>query len=63
MKVVIKTVLAEARLRAADPRPEPITRRLITMVPKHGTRVVMEARLAPAAPTAGVGEATATTAA
>jgi cytochrome P450 len=48
MKVVIKTVLAEARLRPADPAPEPIARRMITMVPKHGTRVVLEERLTPA---------------
>ena len=45
MKVVLKTVLAEARLRAADPDPEPMARRMITMVPKHGTRVVLEERL------------------
>ncbi|HEV3234159.1 MAG TPA: cytochrome P450 [Candidatus Dormibacteraeota bacterium] len=50
MKVVLKTVLAEARLSAADPRPEPIARRMVTMVPKHGTRVVLEERLIPAAP-------------
>ena len=47
MKVVLKTVLAEARLRAADPLPEVIARRMITMVPKHGTRVVLERRLPP----------------
>ena len=45
MKVVLKTVLAEARLSAADPNPEPMARRMITMVPKHGTRVVLEERL------------------
>ncbi|MFY9614239.1 MAG: cytochrome P450 [Candidatus Dormiibacterota bacterium] len=50
MKVVLKTVLAEARLSAADRQPEPIARRMVTMVPKHGTRVVLEERLIPAAP-------------
>ncbi|MDP9326464.1 MAG: cytochrome P450, partial [Candidatus Dormibacteraeota bacterium] len=50
MKVVLKTVLAEARLSAADPRPEPIARRMVTMVPKHGTRVILEERLAPVTP-------------
>ena len=42
MKVVLKTVLAEARLRAADPDPERIARRVVTLVPKRGTRVVLE---------------------
>jgi cytochrome P450 len=60
MKVVLKTVLAEARLRAADPEPEATARRMITMVPKHGTRVVLEERLESPAP---VPRAEATTAA
>ncbi|MEA2647311.1 MAG: hypothetical protein QOE92_2394, partial [Chloroflexota bacterium] len=35
-------VLAEARLRPADPDPEPVARRVVTLVPRHGTRVVLE---------------------
>jgi cytochrome P450 len=52
MKVVLKTVLGEARLRAADPEPEPVARRMVTLVPKHGTMVVLEERLTPPAPRA-----------
>ena len=52
MKVVLKTVLGEARLRAADAHEEPVARRMVTLVPKHGTRVVYEGRRQPAAPVA-----------
>jgi cytochrome P450 len=44
LKVVLKTVLSEARLRAADPETEPVARRMITLVPKHGTRVILDER-------------------
>jgi cytochrome P450 len=51
LKVVLKTVLSEARLRAADPQTEPVARRMITLVPKHGTRVILDGRKStPAAP-------------
>jgi cytochrome P450 len=43
MKVVLGTILASARLRAADPRPESITRRSITFAPSSGGRIVAEA--------------------
>ncbi|HVS29276.1 MAG TPA: cytochrome P450 [Solirubrobacteraceae bacterium] len=40
MGVVVRRVLERARLAAADPRPERVYQRGITLVPKHGARVV-----------------------
>jgi cytochrome P450 len=44
MKVVLREVVARLRLRPADPRPERITRRAITLVPERGGEVVAERR-------------------
>jgi cytochrome P450 family 135 len=38
-RVVLQTVLRECDLRAASTRPETITRRNVTLAPRHGTRV------------------------
>ena len=46
MRVVLSTVLRECSLAAGDPRPERATRRNITLSPRHGTRVVLERRVA-----------------
>jgi hypothetical protein len=43
MGIVVQTVLREARLRSADRGPEPMSMHAVTVVPKHGTRVVVEA--------------------
>jgi cytochrome P450 len=43
MRVVLKTILAGPALRAADSRPERLTRRNVTFSPRHGTRVVVDA--------------------
>ena len=43
MKVVLSTLLREARLRPTDARPERITRRAITFVPHRGGEVVLDA--------------------
>lgn len=40
MKIVLRTVLREVALRAADQRPEPIARRRFTFVPEHEGMVV-----------------------
>jgi cytochrome P450 len=49
MRVVLREVLAQLRLRAVDPAMEPTVRRAVTLVPRHGTRVVIEgARSRPA---------------
>jgi cytochrome P450 len=44
---VVRTVLSLASLRPASPRPEPIALHAITLVPRHGARVVLEAPPAP----------------
>lgn len=43
MKVVLATVLSRARFRAADPAPEQVARRTVTLIPSEGTRVVLTA--------------------
>jgi cytochrome P450 family 135 len=42
MKVVLRTVLQEVRLRAASRRTEGVTRRAITFAPARGARVAVE---------------------
>jgi cytochrome P450 len=42
MKVVLRTVLTHARLRAGRPRLEDVGRRAVTLVPKRGTLVVVD---------------------
>ena len=44
MKVVLRTILERCELSAPDQRPERRSRRSITFVPAHGTRVVMRER-------------------
>jgi cytochrome P450 len=55
MKTVLKVIAREAALRPARQESEPIARRVITLIPGHGTEVVMaprhpHARVEPAAP-------------
>jgi cytochrome P450 len=44
MKVVLRTILARARLRAWSDHPEQAIRRAIVLAPRHGTRAVLEER-------------------
>jgi cytochrome P450 len=44
MRVVLRELVARLELRAADSRPERITRRAITLVPERGGEVVVERR-------------------
>jgi cytochrome P450 len=41
MRIVVQRVLERATLRAADPEPEEVQFRAITLSPRNGTRVVM----------------------
>jgi cytochrome P450 len=50
MKVALRTIGSRARLRAADPEPEPARLRNVTTVPARGARVVLEERLPRDAP-------------
>jgi cytochrome P450 len=45
MRIVLSTLLARARVRAAEPEPETAKRRLIALPPARGGRVVLEPRL------------------
>jgi cytochrome P450 family 135 len=47
MRVVLRTILERAELRAPDPRPERVKTRNITLAPGKGCRVVLERRLRP----------------
>ena len=42
MRVVLGTVLRAVRLRAASPELEPERRQVVTLVPRHGVRAVVE---------------------
>jgi cytochrome P450 family 135 len=44
MRIVLREVLTRCELRKANPRPEKIGRRNITLSPKDGTPVVLDAR-------------------
>jgi cytochrome P450 len=44
MRVVLQTVLARARLRAASRRPARVTRRAIVLAPSRGVEAVLEER-------------------
>lgn len=44
MRVVLRTVLGLTELEAADPSDEAIRQRHITIVPRHGTRVILRQR-------------------
>ena len=47
MKVIARTILASARLRAPDPRDEPMRLYGITVIPGRGTNIVVDERLRP----------------
>ena len=49
MRIVLREVLGRCELRKASPAPEQTGRRNITLSPKDGTPVVLEARAAAAA--------------
>ena len=42
MRVVLSTLLSRASVRAAEPEPETLRRRTITMTPSRGARVVLQ---------------------
>ena len=44
MRIVLREVLTRCELHKADPRPEKIGRRNITLSPKQGTPIVLDAR-------------------
>jgi cytochrome P450 len=44
MRIVLREVLSRCQLHKADPAPEEIGRRSITLSPKHGTPVVISSR-------------------
>ena len=44
MRIALRDVLTRCELRKADPRPEKVGRRNITLSPRDGTRVVLTAR-------------------
>ena len=49
MRIVVTVVLRNLRLRHATGRPERMMRRAVTMVPRHGARVVAQRRAGPGA--------------
>ena len=42
MKTVLSTLVTRLRLRPADPAPERVARRTITLTPSRGAEVVVE---------------------
>jgi cytochrome P450 family 135 len=44
MRIVLREVLTRCELRKADPAPERVARRNVTLSPRDGTRVVLSAR-------------------
>ncbi len=40
MRVALRTIVESVKLEAADPRPEKMTRRNVTLSPRGGVRVV-----------------------
>ncbi len=44
MRIALREVLTRCELRKADPRPERVARRNVTLSPKDGTRVVLTGR-------------------
>jgi cytochrome P450 len=44
MRVVLRELVQRLELRVADPRPERVTRRAITLVPERGGEIVVERR-------------------
>jgi cytochrome P450 family 135 len=47
IRTILQTILPRVELRAAEAKPERPVRRTVTIVPRHGTRVVLERRLVP----------------
>ena len=50
MRIILRAILERAELRAADPRPERVRVRNITLAPQRGARIVLERRLSAARP-------------
>ena len=46
MRIVLRTVLAHSQLRAANPSQEKLRRRAVTLIPRTGTKVILDARRA-----------------
>jgi cytochrome P450 len=44
MRVALRTILQSVALEAADPRPERMTRRNVTLSPRAGVRVIASPR-------------------
>ena len=44
MRIVLREVLTRCELHKADPAPERVARRNVTLSPRDGTRVVLTAR-------------------
>jgi len=44
MRIALRQILARCELRKADPTPERVARRNVTLSPRNGTRVVLTAR-------------------
>ena len=55
IRTVLQTVVARATLTAPDPAPERIRLRHVTLVPEHGTRVTLAARVPDRRPDASDG--------
>jgi cytochrome P450 len=49
MRIILRAIVERAELRAADPRPEALRPRNITLAPSRGTRIVLEQPVAPRA--------------
>ncbi|HKH14407.1 MAG TPA: cytochrome P450, partial [Solirubrobacterales bacterium] len=48
MRIVLRAIVERTRLRGAEPRPEALRPRNITLAPARGTRVVLEQRVSEA---------------
>jgi cytochrome P450 len=58
IRTVLETVVAQASLDAPDQAPERARMRHVTIVPEHGTRVVMARHRNPVRATGGLAELT-----
>ena len=56
LKVMARTILEHARVSAPDARPEPQRAAHVTVVPAHGTRVVVAEKLHPATSATGTSQ-------
>ncbi len=55
MRIVVARILERAALRAADPEPEKVQFRGITLAPRNGVRVVLQGRVSRPSPPAAQG--------